>query len=416
MDKNRKNKLLIRRSNVPGKIPSPGDLMLGELALNTADVVLYTSGTTSDSILPIGWDRINRSGDTMDGDLTLNGGLIFNNLTTGTSVNNLGVDSNGNIIIGSSSDTIFTSDGQLTSNRVLDTDGKDLKFVDNVNNATIFNYTEVSGFRALNLGGNIDGTEPVFISKIYGSSRVWLDNGTGESIRLEPNALRLTTQNIMQLFANDGIEFESNEEFVFSNDNDDDTIRGVKYLSDYTLGWDGTTPDEFIPTKGYVDRAINSGVTASNGLNEVNGDIKLGGELTQDTTISLSGNNISTIGTGNESILFDNTDELLVNNIANIEFNFGTQFTVANGFNDIGFEANNTIQLTTNNTINIKNTSFLINQRGMYYDTDYSTEWDSGTEDNVIASKGYVDREIAANSGGSSDSSNKIMSWFFNVT
>ena len=65
----RKNKFLLKRSNVAGKVPSAGDLLLGEMALNTADVILYTSGTTANSILPIGWDRIHRTGDTMTGTL-----------------------------------------------------------------------------------------------------------------------------------------------------------------------------------------------------------------------------------------------------------------------------------------------------------------------------------------------------------
>jgi hypothetical protein len=66
---NRKNTFLIKRSNTPGKVPTAGDLLLGELALNTADIILYASGTTSNSILPIGWDRVARTGDTMTGDL-----------------------------------------------------------------------------------------------------------------------------------------------------------------------------------------------------------------------------------------------------------------------------------------------------------------------------------------------------------
>lgn len=65
----RKNKFLVKRSNVAGKKPTSSDLILGELALNTADVKLYASGTTSNSILPIGWDRIARTGDTMTGTL-----------------------------------------------------------------------------------------------------------------------------------------------------------------------------------------------------------------------------------------------------------------------------------------------------------------------------------------------------------
>jgi len=71
---NRKNTFLIKRSNVPGKVPTPGDLQLGELALNTADVILYASGTTANQILPIGWDRLSTlSGGTVNGDVTING-------------------------------------------------------------------------------------------------------------------------------------------------------------------------------------------------------------------------------------------------------------------------------------------------------------------------------------------------------
>lgn len=66
---NRKNTFLLKRSNVAGKAPAAGDLQLGELAINTADVILFASGTTSNSILPIGWDRVARTGDTMTGSL-----------------------------------------------------------------------------------------------------------------------------------------------------------------------------------------------------------------------------------------------------------------------------------------------------------------------------------------------------------
>ena len=65
----RKNTFLLKRSNVAGNIPTAGQIQLGELALNTADVKLYASGTTTNSILPIGWDRISRTGDTMSGTL-----------------------------------------------------------------------------------------------------------------------------------------------------------------------------------------------------------------------------------------------------------------------------------------------------------------------------------------------------------
>ena len=68
---NRKIKVLLKGSGVPGKKPIAGDLDIKELAINFADVILYASGTTSNSILPIGWDRISRTGDTMTGLLKL---------------------------------------------------------------------------------------------------------------------------------------------------------------------------------------------------------------------------------------------------------------------------------------------------------------------------------------------------------
>lgn len=70
----RKNTFLLKRSNVPGKVPSPGDLQLGELALNTSDVILYASGTTANQMLPIGWDRLSTlSGGTVNGNVKSTG-------------------------------------------------------------------------------------------------------------------------------------------------------------------------------------------------------------------------------------------------------------------------------------------------------------------------------------------------------
>lgn len=65
----RDTKFLLKRSNVPGKIPPSSAMTEGEIALNTADAILYTSGSTQGQILPIGWDRVHRTGDTMTGTL-----------------------------------------------------------------------------------------------------------------------------------------------------------------------------------------------------------------------------------------------------------------------------------------------------------------------------------------------------------
>jgi len=77
---NRKNTFLLKRSNVVNKIPSLGDIQLGELALNTADAKLfstYTGGLTgATEIREIGWDRLSTiSGGTVNGDVTINANL-----------------------------------------------------------------------------------------------------------------------------------------------------------------------------------------------------------------------------------------------------------------------------------------------------------------------------------------------------
>lgn len=71
---NRNNTLLIKRSNVVGKVPSLSGLTLGELALNTADVrlySLYTGGDTgSTEVRQIGWDRLSISGGSVTGSIS----------------------------------------------------------------------------------------------------------------------------------------------------------------------------------------------------------------------------------------------------------------------------------------------------------------------------------------------------------
>jgi len=76
----RQNTLLMKRSGVVGKIPT--GLALGEMALNYADVKLYASGTTANTILPIGWDRVARTGDTMTGPLTATSFTVTGGLQT----------------------------------------------------------------------------------------------------------------------------------------------------------------------------------------------------------------------------------------------------------------------------------------------------------------------------------------------
>jgi hypothetical protein len=130
----RQNTFLLKRSNVPGKIPLSGDLQLGELALNTADVKLYTSGTTQNNIVQIGWDRINRTGDTVTGDFVFTGDITVNGQTLFS-----GSSDNVVTIVGSGSTnplfTISGSSGELFS--VSDNLTGDLLSVNNISSDPI---------------------------------------------------------------------------------------------------------------------------------------------------------------------------------------------------------------------------------------------------------------------------------------
>jgi hypothetical protein len=72
----RNTTFILKRSNVPGKVPTNAQLKLGEMALNTADVKAYagyTGGFTgATEVRQIGWDRVSISGDTLLGKLEYN--------------------------------------------------------------------------------------------------------------------------------------------------------------------------------------------------------------------------------------------------------------------------------------------------------------------------------------------------------
>jgi len=152
----RKNTFLLKRSNVPGKVPSPGDLKLGEVALNTADAILYASGTTANSILPIGWDRISRTGDTVTGDFNIFGDVkISGSSLPGGYALSVSGDTNfsGDVYVGG--DLYYNGDLFVTGNTVIES---------GLTANTI--YTDYIDF---NTGATVTSD--------YG--RIYWDNGTG---------------------------------------------------------------------------------------------------------------------------------------------------------------------------------------------------------------------------------------------
>ena len=324
-------------------------------------------------------------------------------------------------------DTIYTADGSLTGDRILDTDGNDLLFTDSVNNITLIDYSEGGGERVVNLGGKLDGSDAAFLTRVYGDTRVWLNNGTGESIRLDPNSLDLNSVSQVRIFSQNLVDISSNTDIIIGNDNPDDTQKGAVYESDYSLNWDGTTPDSMLTTKGYVDRLVQDGVTASNGLTEVGSDIQLGGTLTQDTNIQ-SNTELFTItadnGTDNAQIYIKSDDgvalyansptanstiemgpgnlDIDISNIINLNTINGGNLNIDQVRSSLASPDNNKgiaiddirTSLVGGDILEFLSLSGDDNLKGARYPIDYTTNWDGSTPDNMIPTKGYIDREI----------------------
>lgn len=100
----RNTDIRLKRSNVIGKIPTIGQLELGQVALNTADAKLYTEytggATGATEVREIGWNRVNITGDTMTGDLTMAEGqdIVFEYSTFGNFINTAPLTANRNIL------------------------------------------------------------------------------------------------------------------------------------------------------------------------------------------------------------------------------------------------------------------------------------------------------------------------------
>jgi hypothetical protein len=139
---NRKNTFLIKRSNIAGKIPSAGDLLLGELALNTADNILYASGTTANSILPIGWDRVHKTGDTMTG-------TLFTPYLSATTISATSINTVDYIIF----NTGTTSAATVAGTVYFDNTEKALSYNSSINQGVTVNLGQQNYIRVFNNSG-----------------------------------------------------------------------------------------------------------------------------------------------------------------------------------------------------------------------------------------------------------------------
>ena len=149
---NRQNTFLLKRSNIPGKVPSPSDLRLGEIALNTADGILYTSGNTSNSILPIGWDRISRTGDTVTGNFIFNDNISVSGISSFNIVSATTIYGDGSNL--TNIDNFYTTGATFSGNTII------FGRTDNINGYTLDLSPKLSG----SFGITIDGSNSVITS------------------------------------------------------------------------------------------------------------------------------------------------------------------------------------------------------------------------------------------------------------
>lgn len=192
---NRKNTFLIKHSNTPGKVPTAGDLLLGELALNTADVILYASGTTANTILPIGWDRVARTGDTMTGALYVPY-LNIKNFTGTTAVAGLAIDIDGNVITGSTFSSTFsgttnyyskfTSGGTISNGFIWDDGISSVNFMGTGTDNTAINIISQFGYYYPSLNFYNNGGNPTGSITGYGSE-LYINGG----LKVHPNYINL---------------------------------------------------------------------------------------------------------------------------------------------------------------------------------------------------------------------------------
>jgi hypothetical protein len=166
---NRKNTFLLKRSNVPGKIPPLSGLTTGEVALNTADAKMYTIYTSGDTlpqeVRQIGWDRVNRTGDTVTGNFTFNGDVT---ITSGFTFTN-----------GAQDGYVLTSDA--FGNSTWQVGGPTLR---NVTATTTF----ATPNETVNCTGNTFTVNLPTAVGIQGTTYTLVNSGTGV-ITLQPNGL-----------------------------------------------------------------------------------------------------------------------------------------------------------------------------------------------------------------------------------
>lgn len=180
---------------------------------------------------------------------------------------------------------------------------------------------------------------------------------------------------------------------------------GFKYTTDVSSKWTGGTANRYFVDKGYVDSltGLTGLVTASNGLTAVGSDVKLGGTLTGNTTISYGSG-------GSSQMFFNNTSgnfDLFVVDATNTSY--GNIYTYPTANSSVvallaGDQAGKSSDLSVYNNRTVICGFGANNDFDIHFGTTgiYALQQFTGDTDCHFVQKAYVDN--LAFSGGSSPS------------
>jgi hypothetical protein len=186
----RNNTFILKRSNVVNKFPALSGLTLGELALNTADVKLYslyTGGLTgATEVREIGWNRLSVSGGTLYGNLNVLGSVsattFYGNGSNLTGINDYYVTG------GTYSSGILTlnrQNGSVTVTGLLSADTFVTGFT--YNNANLLTISQnqgqsplsvnISVMTGLTIAGNLTVTGNTSLKALTGTTALFSSSG-----------------------------------------------------------------------------------------------------------------------------------------------------------------------------------------------------------------------------------------------
>ncbi len=270
------------QNGVPSSEVSPGNFTFvtsGSTLAGTGWIILGTGSTLTLNVDDINWTQFNAATLYTGGQ-----GIV---VTGGTVIN---------VDLGTNSGLFFDA-GQLEINPTIAGDG--LTF-----NAGVLDVGAANGLTALGdnvvLGGTLTGNTTINtnddVFRIESSTFAFETNNTGTVIT-DDNELNLgsstggdTRLDGSALFIGNlgaGVTFEAD---AFTLDVAQGTIttadgEGLKYGVDYS----STFVADSLVTKQYVDDALTNDITANNGLTKTGTNVRLGGTLTGNTTIVVTG-------------------------------------------------------------------------------------------------------------------------------